>query len=76
MRLQKRCQHVALCICMGFVAACTPNAPGPPESASPARQGIVSFGPNITEALFALGLGDRVVAVTSLGSDHPLAQPA
>jgi len=31
---------------------------------------IVSLAPNITEILFALGLGDRIVAVSS-GSDYP-----
>lgn len=35
------------------------------EPRAPARtDGIVSLGPNITEALFELGLGDRIVGVT------------
>ncbi len=50
-----------------------PIAPGvlppiPPLSAAPQR--IVSLAPSVTETLFALGLGDRVVGVTSY-CDHP-----
>lgn len=41
-----------------------PDAPGPASAAPPAR--IVSLAPSVTETLFALGVGARVVAV----SDH------
>jgi iron complex transport system substrate-binding protein len=48
-------------------AACRPTpAPDratPPTAAPPAR--IISLAPSVTEVLFALGLGDRVVGVTS-----------
>lgn len=43
-----------------------PSAPGTPPVAIPAEpRRIVSLAPNITETLFALGLGDRVVGVSS-----------
>ena len=47
---------------------------GPPPAAPPAPDGpprrIVSMAPSITETLFALGLGDRVVGTTSY-CNHP-----
>jgi iron complex transport system substrate-binding protein len=39
------------------------NAPKP-SSGTPAGQRIVSLAPSVTEVLFALGLGDRIVGVT------------
>ena len=42
--------------------------PGFVKSLNPQR--IISFGPNLTEAIFALGQGHRVVAVTSF-CDYP-----
>ncbi|MDX9972868.1 MAG: helical backbone metal receptor, partial [FCB group bacterium] len=35
-----------------------------------ARHGVVSFGPQVTETIFALGEGSRVVAVTDF-CDYP-----
>ncbi len=49
----------------------SPSSP-PTSSASPAR--IVSLAPSITETLFALGLGDRVVGVTRYCEFPPEAQ--
>ena len=43
---------------------------GAPDTASPSRNGVISFSPNITETVFALGEGDRVVAVSSY-CDYP-----
>jgi len=46
-------------------------APAPRESSAPgAPSRIVSLAPSITEILFALGVGDRVVGVTRF-CDHP-----
>jgi len=45
-------------------AAASPAAAGPPRGAPvPAARRIVSLAPSLTETLFALGLGDRVVGV-------------
>src|SRR5690349_16208012 len=51
------------------VHAPTPTAP---HAATPQR--IVSLAPSITESLFALGLGDRVVGVTRYCEYPPEAQ--
>lgn len=51
-----------LCVITG----CTPAE----ESSSPARHGIISMSPNITETLFALGQGNRIIAVSSY-CDYP-----
>jgi iron complex transport system substrate-binding protein len=52
--------HVAAIVLLAFLASATGRSQ-PPEI--PAR--IVSTSPGITETLFALGLGDRVVGVSS-----------
>ena len=43
-----------------MLAGCSPTAP-PPSRATPQR--IISVVPNVTETLFAFGLGDKVIAV-------------
>ncbi|NUM56244.1 MAG: ABC transporter substrate-binding protein [Candidatus Hydrogenedentes bacterium] len=40
------------------------------SSRASARKGIITFGPNITETVFALGQGDRIVGVTDF-CDYP-----
>jgi iron complex transport system substrate-binding protein len=45
--------------------------PGLPPDANAAPQRIVSLSPNLTEIVFALGLGDKVVGVSS-DSDWPI----
>lgn len=55
---------VALAVCFGCGGSSAPAAN------DPARGGIVTFGPNLTETVFALGQGDRVVGVTSF-CDYP-----
>lgn len=53
------------------LGVCLPPAARAGEGgAGPARR-IVSLGPNITESVFALGLGDRLVGVSSF-STYPL----
>jgi iron complex transport system substrate-binding protein len=52
----------------GLALACAPAPPSAPPPATP--QHIVSLTPSITETLFALGLGDRVVGVTRF-CDYP-----
>lgn len=51
-----------------LLAGCTDKAPQP-RTGTPER--IVSLAPSITETLFALGLGDRVVGVTKFCSYPP-----
>lgn len=55
-----------------FVACAKPDSR---TSHQPPPQRIVSLAPSITETLFALGLGDRVVAVTTF-CDYPPAARA
>ncbi|MDI9431955.1 MAG: ABC transporter substrate-binding protein [Planctomycetota bacterium] len=62
-------------ILLGSGRARTRTGEGPSESVMSPVQGktyrrIVSLAPSITESLFALGLGDRVVGVTSF-CDYP-----
>lgn len=51
-----------------FIAAMAVPAASAEETAAPAR--IISLAPSTTEILFALGLGDRIVGVTTF-CDHP-----
>ncbi|MDZ4859098.1 MAG: helical backbone metal receptor [Candidatus Hydrogenedentes bacterium] len=63
---RKKCWR-AWCLCIAALAiSCGQDNDAPP---APAR-GIVSFGPNITETIFALGEGDRIVGVTNF-CDYP-----
>jgi iron complex transport system substrate-binding protein len=45
--------------------------PGPSASAGPVPHRIVALAPSAAEILFALGAGDRVVAVSDLAADLP-----
>ncbi|MBM3289744.1 MAG: hypothetical protein FJY92_06295, partial [Candidatus Hydrogenedentes bacterium] len=49
-----------------FVLGCGKNT----ASMAPARHGVITFGPNITETVFALGKGDRIVGVSNF-CDYP-----
>jgi iron complex transport system substrate-binding protein len=55
------------------LAGCRPENSGPRQSKSDYSR-IISFAPNITETLFALGVGDRVVGVTSYCNYPPQAK--
>ncbi len=57
---------IALVSMLCVVTGCTPAG----ESNSPTRHGVISMSPNITETLFALGQGDRIIAVTAY-CDYP-----
>lgn len=63
---------IILClVCAGFVMFSVPKVPNrdaTPLPNKPAR--IVSLAPNLTEILFALGLGEQIVAVSN-DSDYP-----
>lgn len=59
---------VVLALVAGRAVAGEPASPAPRPGAVPAR--IVSLAPSVTETLFALGVGDRVVAVSDF-CDYP-----
>ncbi|MCP4643581.1 MAG: ABC transporter substrate-binding protein [bacterium] len=66
---------LALAALMATLSACggdtdSVSAPGNDPVPSGAPQRIISFAPNITEVVFALGAGDRVIGVTSF-CDYP-----
>jgi iron complex transport system substrate-binding protein len=57
-----------LLVAVGFLLAC--GGPGPAGSATGGPRRIVTLAPNLTEIVFALGAGDRLVGVSEY-SDHP-----
>jgi len=59
----------ALCL-ISFFALALLGCNSPESTTSPLRKGVVSFGPNITETIYALGAGDRIVGVTTY-CDYP-----
>jgi iron complex transport system substrate-binding protein len=63
---------IALLVCSGSFLAF--RRPGQPPARPQSCQRIVSMAPSITETLFALGLGDRVVGVTQFCNYPPEAQ--
>ena len=54
-----------LCVLLPGLSAC-----GNPPTPSPPRKGIVTMAPHLTETVFALGQGSRVIAVGSF-CDYP-----
>jgi len=69
---------IVACLLLGLLAGCKQQAQSGTYTDDTGRQvnitevpeRIVSFGPSITEILFALGLGDKVVGVTDF-CDYP-----
>lgn len=60
---------------VGYSLRCTRKIPDESRRADPPRKTprIVSLAPNLTEILFALGLGERIVAVSSCSNYPPAA---
>lgn len=52
--------RVALTLALLLAIGC--DAPG---DSAPTQHGVISFSPNITETVFALGQGDRIIAVSA-----------
>lgn len=65
----RRHKWAALMLTM-LASGCSPHAASPPGPTKTPPRRIVSLAPNVTEILFALGLGDRVVGVTT-EDDYP-----
>jgi iron complex transport system substrate-binding protein len=61
---------MALALCL-LCASCAPEKQARPAASAAPAQRIVSLVPSITETLFALGVGDRVVGVTKFCSYPP-----
>jgi iron complex transport system substrate-binding protein len=62
-----------LLVAVGLALACRGPGPAVPAAGGPRR--IVTLAPNLTEIVFALGAGDRLVGVSEY-SDHPEAARA
>ncbi|HSN57698.1 MAG TPA: helical backbone metal receptor, partial [Candidatus Sulfomarinibacteraceae bacterium] len=60
---------LALAVVAGW--GCAPRSPDGPEPAPAPPQRIVSLAPSLTETLFALGVGGRVVGVTRYCAHPP-----
>src|SRR5262249_60939612 len=61
-----------LVVGLAVLAGCA--APPPPAPAGPARR-VVSLAPSVTEIVYALGAGDRLIGVCGQ-CDHPAAARA
>ncbi|MDQ1257768.1 MAG: Fe/B12 periplasmic-binding protein [Candidatus Hydrogenedentes bacterium] len=59
---------IGIALVLGMTA-CERSAP-PPESTSPERTGVITLAPHLTETVFALGQGSRVIATGSF-CDYP-----
>jgi iron complex transport system substrate-binding protein len=66
----RRCVHRAVgfgaVLALLAASGCKPGL----RSETPPRKGVITFGPNITETVYALGEGDRIVGVTTF-CDYP-----
>ncbi len=65
-RIPRFLAHAAALAFAFLAVSCGEAGPGAPAP----RSGIISMGPQITETIFALGEGDRVIAVTDF-CDYP-----
>ncbi len=66
-RIDMRKRFAIICLAVLFVTPASNSATADP--ASPPKR-IISLAPNVTEILFALGLGDNIVGVTTF-CDYP-----
>ncbi len=69
----RRCRTLALALVAAVISGCgdAPRSRPEVETASGPPKRIVSLAPNVTEILFALDLGDRVVGVTTQDNYPP-----
>jgi iron complex transport system substrate-binding protein len=67
--MARRRNLVCLVSALVAVCACGRTDPGPDRATAPRR--IVSLAPSLTETLFAIGAGDRVVGVTRYCAHPP-----
>ncbi|NMA21567.1 MAG: ABC transporter substrate-binding protein [Lentisphaerae bacterium] len=74
--MQTTIKHLFSCLALLLLCSCKEAAQKPeaPAKVSSDSQRIISFAPAITEILFALGLGDRVVAVSNFCQYPPEVQ--
>jgi len=73
MQPQKRLRRSSWLVAIGLLAAaagCSRNSPVPAHDTPGEVRRIVSLSPSLTETIFLLGLGDRLVAV-STADDYP-----
>ena len=70
MNQQRTQSAILLCVmlvCAGFLSACDGNHA---DQAPVVRKGLISTGPHVTETVFALGQGSRLIAVSDF-CDYP-----
>ncbi|MDH3590202.1 MAG: cobalamin-binding protein [Gammaproteobacteria bacterium] len=60
---------LAICLCTGVVTGCTGNTPAAEDGVDDALR-IVTLAPHLTELVYTVGAGDRLVGVVAY-SDYP-----
>jgi iron complex transport system substrate-binding protein len=73
-----RCHRIIVVVVVaaatGFALLHGPRHAPPPDKSTPGKLRIVSLAPNVTEILFALGLGDNIVGATDQCNYPPAAR--